>query len=114
MAAKIRLAALALGVALCLSPAIAKPPPGVDTYVPPQSTQQTVTGGQTGAGGTQASNGQSSAATPDAVTDGKPPAVADGQRRLSTQQRARMRACISNCLAAGMTGPFCSHSCIPD
>lgn len=105
MATKLQLAALMLGAALCFSTAIAKPPPGAaNTYGPPAAQTETTT--------TQGASNQG-AATPDAATNTAPPS-ADPARRLSTQQRAAMRACIRNCIAAGMTGPFCSHSCIPD
>lgn len=112
MAPKIHLALLAFAVSVGLSTAIAKPPPGTTTYVPPQSTEQPGSS-QAGSSGGQGQNGQNGVAAPDS-TGGKPPAASDPQRRLSIQQRRAMRACIANCVAAGMTGPFCSHSCIPD
>lgn len=105
MATKLQLAALLLGAALCTSAAFAKPPPGsVNTYTPPATQTDSNTGGQGSNGGV---------ATPDSTTNAPLP-TANPDRRFSSQQRARMRACINNCIAAGMTGPFCSHSCIPD
>ena len=108
MANKLQLAALMLGAALCFSTAIAKPPPGsVTTYVPPATTQTDTTT-------TQGAAGQG-VATPNTTSNAPPPAAnPDLARQLTPRQARAMRACIRNCLAAGMTGTFCSHSCIPD
>ena len=112
MTEKVLVAGLAIAFVLFVSNATAGPP-GANVYVPPQ-TQQTTANDQKNPDLSNQGHDQGNAASPNVTTNGRPPAASDPQRRLSIQQRRAMRACMANCIAAGMTGPFCSHSCIPD